>query len=69
MSKRKYNRLNSSIIAIPIQDIDLLIRKDKSFEKKFQCKKCQTIFELKEPYCPECHKDGYNVLTQLARKN
>ncbi len=61
-TKRIGNRLNSSIIAIPIQDIELLTRRDNTFEKKYQCKGCETIFDLDEPYCPECHKMGYNIL-------
>ena len=66
MSKKKYNRannrLNSSIIAFPIQDIELLTQKSKTLVKKYQCKKCQTVFNIDEPYCPECSRHGYNLL-------
>ncbi|MBC8146452.1 MAG: hypothetical protein H8E98_00530 [Bacteroidetes bacterium] len=62
MSKEKHNRLNSSIIAFPIQDIEFLTQKDRTLVKKHQCKKCSSIFDLSEPFCPECHRRGYNIL-------
>ncbi|MCF8296470.1 MAG: hypothetical protein K9J13_02905 [Saprospiraceae bacterium] len=62
MSKKKHGHLSSSIIGLTIQDLDFMTQKDSTLVKKFQCKKCSTIFDISEPFCPECNKHGYNIL-------